>query len=461
MKKLVALILTLCLALTACSALAETTLKLGIYPEDVDTAAVESHEFYLAEFAKLLPDVVVEKAHYKYATDTFIPMAQAHTVPTIFETWFTEPPKLIKGKFVADITDILDGLGWTDKMNPSIRKLVSDENGRIYGVPRDGYSLGLMINAELFRDAGLVDADGIPTYPKTWEELAEYGKIIKEKTGSAGFCLLAQDNAGGWHFSNIAWCFGAKLQSQDADGKWTCDLNSKEAVAAMQYVYDLRYKYNILTADPTSENWGTGFTQLGTGACAMYIGATDAMNQIALNGLALEDFMYVGIPAGPGGAYSLFGGTPYCFSADATEDEIKAALTYLEVMGKAPVLTDAAKAGLIADAKYRKENNIPVIDQFPCWVDEELNKARMDVVSEYSNVDQRMFAPFYAATTAEGNLHQEEPQETQLMYAELTKVLQAVVTEETVDIQALMDTADANFQQILDEKVNNPAPAAE
>ncbi|MBE0600150.1 MAG: extracellular solute-binding protein, partial [Firmicutes bacterium] len=173
MKKLIALVLTLSLCLSAAAALADTVLKLGIYPEDIDAAAVESHEYYLAEFAKLLPDVTVEKAHYKYAVDTFVAMAEAGTVPTVFETWFTEPSKLIRGEFVADITDELNALGWVDQMNPAIRDLLSDENGRIYGTPRDGYVLGLMINAEVFADAGLVDEDGIPLYPKTWEELAE------------------------------------------------------------------------------------------------------------------------------------------------------------------------------------------------------------------------------------------------------------------------------------------------
>lgn len=456
MKKLIALVLTLCLILSASLALAETVLKLGIYPEDVDTAAIESHEYYLAEFAKLLPDVEVVKAHYKYAVDTFVAMAEAGTVPTVFETWFTEPSKLIRGEFVADITDELTALGWMDQMNPSIRELLSDENGRVYGTPRDGYVLGLMINAEVFADAGLVDENGIPLYPKTWEELAETSVKIKEATGSAGLCLLAQDGAGGWHFSNIAWCFGAELEVQDADGKWMANLNSPEAVAAMQYVKDLKWKYDVLTSDPTSENWGTGFTQLATGAAAMYIAANDAVNQpTANNGLDVDQLMMVGIPAGPDGEqYSLFGGTPYMFAANATPDEINAALTYLEVMGKTPVLTETVKAGMVEDAKYRVENGIPVIKGFPAWTGEEYNAALLAVVDEYSNVDSRMFDSYFATVETEGNMRPEEPKLTQEMYGELTKVLQAVVTDENADVQALLDTANANLQAMLDEQVN-------
>lgn len=454
MKKLLSLVLALCMCLTAAAAMAETTLVLGIYPEDVDTAAVASHEAYIEEYAKLHPDVVIERAHYKYATDTFVPMAEAHTVPTIFETWYTEPQKLISNGFVADITDYLQERGWLDKMNPSVRALMSDENGRVYGIPRDGYALGLMINAEVFADAELVDENGVPLYPKTWDELLEVSKKINEATGSAGLCLLAQDNAGGWHFSNIAWCFGAHLQAQDENGKWISQLNTPEAIAAMEYVKSLS-KAGVLTSDPTSENWGTGFTQLGTGAAAMYIAANDAVSQPTVNnGLALESLMMAGIPAGPDGAYSLSGGTPYMFSKDATPEQINAALDYLEVMGKAPVLSDAAKGGLVADAEYRKANGIPVIDEFPCWDDDELVAARRAVVAEYSNVAPEMFQPYFDAVASENNLRMEEPMMTQEMYGELTKVLQAVVTEDDADVAALMQIANDNFQAILDEKIN-------
>lgn len=455
MKKLLSMVLALMLCLTAVSALAETTLKLGIYPEETEQVQIDSHEAWIAAFEEKYPDVTVERAHYKYATDTFVPMADAGTVPTIFESWFTEPGKLIAGGFVADITDELNERGWVEKMNPNILSLLSDDEGHVYSIPRDAYALGLMINAEVFEDAGLVDEDGIPTYPKTWDEVLEYGKIIKEETGSAALCLLAKDAAGGWHFSNIAWCFGAEFEAQDENGKWIAQVNSPEAIEAMEFVQTM-YKEGILTSDPTSEDWGTGFTQLGTGAAAMYIGANDAVAQpTAYNGLDVDKLMMAPIPAGPrGDQHSLMGGTPYFFANNATEDEINAALNYLEIMGKSPVLTETAIEGLKLDAQYRQENGIPVIDEFPAWSDEELIQARRDVVAEYKNVDDRMFSAYFEATRQEGNLKLEEPQLAQELYAELTKVLQEVVTNPDADVAALMETANTNFQAILDEKVN-------
>ncbi len=256
----------------------KVVLKLGIWPEDTNPNEVALHEGYAEIFKASHPDVELVPANYKYATDTFVSLAEAGNLPTIFETWFTEPQKLIKGGFVRDITDILEARGWLNDINPSIKTLLSDANGRVYGIPRDGYALGLMVNVELFEEAGLVNADGSLQYPKTWQEVAEMGKKIKDATGAAGLVLLAKDNAGGWHFSNIAWNFGADLTTTDADGKFHSNLNSPEAIAAMEFVKSLRWDYDILTADSTNEDWGTGFVNLGTGAAAMYIGANDAVN---------------------------------------------------------------------------------------------------------------------------------------------------------------------------------------
>ena len=427
-------------------------ITLGIWPEDTLTADIEIYEGYVETMKGLHPEVTCTPAYYKYATDTFMPMVEAKTVPTVFETWFTEPQKLIANGAVADITEELKARGWLEKMNPSIKALLSDDYGNVYGVPRDGYALGLMINAELFEEAGLVDADGYPLFPTSMEDLAEKAKIIKEKTGAAGLCLLAKDNAGGWHFSNIAWNFGAtELCKDNLDGTFTSNLASPEAIKAMEFVKSLKWDYDVLTADPTNEDWGTGFMQLGTGAATMYIGANDAVAQpTQVNGLPVDKLAMCAIPAAEGhDQYSLFGGTPYMFSKESTPEQINAALDFLEIIGKAPIATDESIAGMKAGAQNNVDNGVPVISSFPCWTAEDYLSAQAAVVEEYSNVDPKMFESYFTATKTNG-LHPEEPGATQDMYAELTKVLQEVLTNKDADVAALMAQANENYQAILD-----------
>lgn len=164
---------------TAAPAAESGSITLGIWPEDTQTEAIAVHEnTYVPAFNALHPDVEAIPAYYKYSPDTYVALATAGNAPTVFESWYTEPEKLIRNGLVKDITDILEGKGWLDSMSPAIRDLLSDEDGRVYGVPRDAYSLGLMINIPLFEQAGLVNDDGTVKYPTTWEEVYEYSNTI-------------------------------------------------------------------------------------------------------------------------------------------------------------------------------------------------------------------------------------------------------------------------------------------
>ena len=432
----------------------KVVVKLGIYPEDTMTGEIEMHQRWIRTYNQRWPDVTIQPAQYRYATDTFLSLAQSNQIPTIFETWFTEPQKLINGGYVKDITTEVKAMGWDKKMNQSILNLLS-KDGKIYGIPRDGYALGLMLNVDLFRKAGLVNAQGLPQYPKTWAELVTVAKTIKDKTGSAGLCLLAKDNAGGWHFTNIAWGFGAVFMVQQGN-KWVAQVNTPEVVEALQYVKDLKWVHNVLTADPTNEDWGTGFQKLGTGAAAMYIAAQDAVSQPtrwAAN-LPVGDLSLVPVPAGPKGQFSLMGGTPYMFAANATSAEITAALRYLEIMGRVPEVNADVIAGLRADAQQRKIDGVPVIADFPAWTDPAYQKAKDEALAASANVDPRLYADYFDVITKGTNLKPEEPMLAQDLYAELTKCLQEVITNRNANPKALLDTAQANFQRLLDQQVN-------
>ncbi len=435
------------------SASDKVILSLGIWPADTLPVDIEMHEGFVKTYNAKYPNVEIQPKHYFYAVDTFVPLAESGQCPVLFDTWFTEPPKLINGGFVKDITAELKALGWDVKMNPAIKEILS-RDGKIYGMPRDAYALGLMLNVELFREAGLVDSNGVPLYPKTWDELATVAQTIKEKTGQAGLCLLAKDNAGGWHFSNIAWGFGASFVSQQGN-RWVANVNSTEAAAALQYVKDLKWKYDVLTPDPTNEDWGTGFRNLGTGTAAMYIGAQDAVNQPTVNhGLPVTDLSLVPVPAGPKGQFMLMGGTPYMFASNATSEQVTAGLHYLEVMGRVPEVTETIVAGLRADAEMRKNSGIPVLNPFPVWTDPAYLQAQKDANAAFKNVDDRLFDDYYTAAERPGVLRPEEPMLAQDLYAELTKCLQAVITDRNADPQALLETAQKNFQGILDSQVN-------
>jgi ABC-type glycerol-3-phosphate transport system substrate-binding protein len=403
-------------------------------------------------FEAKYPNVTVKPDAYDYQVASFMTMANAGNAPNIVQSWYTEPQKLIKNNMIADIEPEIKAIGWDNDMNPQIKALLTGSNGDLYGLPRDGYALGLMLNLNMFQKAGLMNKNGTAKYPTTWDQLAQDAVTIKNATGKAGFCLLAHDGSAGWHFSNIAWDFGAQLEVKDSSGKWTANFGSTQAVAAMQYVKDLKWKYNVLTSDPTAIDWAGGFTQLGTGNAAMLIAANDAVtNPTATDGLAVNELSLAPLPAGPGGQYALMGGTPYIFSKNSTPAQITACLNWIAAVGKAPVVNPDTQAAMEAVDAANVKDGTPNIYPFEAWTNQDYINAMDKAVDDNPNVNMALYNDYFDFVKKPGALHIEEPEDTQDMYTELTKVIQAVVTDKNANVQQQMNKASSDFNTELSE----------
>lgn len=470
--KVVSLLLALCLVLTAMPfALAEDevidadltcTITLGNWPPDTAADAEKAlFEGYKATMAAQYPNVTLVPDYYSYSLSNYVPMAKGHTAPSIFQPPFTDPQLLISQGLVGDVTDALEQFGVLEQFSPSYVEMLADENGRIYGLPRDGYVLGMHINIDLFRQAGLMTEDGLPMYPKTLQEMAEYGQIIREKTGKAGLVFPASETYGGWLFTNIAWNFGCvgenALEYQDEDGRWVCNFTSPQCIAAMEFMRDLRWKYDILNADATTTDWAGAHSLLGTGEAAMNFAADDSVDQPTANkGLPVDSFALIPFPAGPEGRYALAGGTCYMFSPDITQDQAVALMAYLKVLGKLPFLDDGIIEGMRADYAAKRDRGAPVLPAISAWTDAEYNAAKQAIIDEYCNVDMRLYADFFDSIS-QGTiaLKSEEPIFAQQLYRELTAVVQRMITREGADVVKALKKAEESFQEYLDDEYND------
>lgn len=470
--QMVSLFLSLCLVLSAFPfAFAEDevidadlkcTITLGNWPPDTAADAEKAlFEGYKATMARQYPNVTLVPDYYSYSLSNYVPMAKGHTAPSIFQPPFTDPQLLISQGLVGDVTDALEKFGVLDQFSPSYVEMLSDENGRIYGLPRDGYVLGMHINIDLFREAGLMTEDGLPMYPRTLQEMAEYGQIIREKTGKAGLVFPASETYGGWLFTNIAWNFGCvgenALEYQDEDGRWVCNFTSPECIAAMEFIRDLRWKYDILNADATTTDWAGAHSLLGTGEAAMNFAADDSVDQPTANkGLPVDSFALIPFPAGPEGRYALAGGTCYMFSPDITDDQAIALMAYLKVLGKLPFLDEEIIAGMRADYAAKRDRGAPVLPAISAWTDESYNTAKQAIIDEYCNVDMRLYNDFFDSIT-EGTitLKSEEPIFAQQLYRELTAVVQRMITREGADVVKALKKAEESFQEYLDDEYND------
>ena len=238
----IAVLMALCVIPFAASADdAEVTIRVGGWPEEAtDPVSYAAYAGYLEKMNELYPNITVIQDSYSFDLQNYLPLAASGQLPTFYGVHFTECQKLINNGYAGDITDTMAQYGYDKFLSPDALKLV-EKDGRYYGLPTAYYANGIAYNVALFEKAGLINEDGTAKIPATWEELAEFAAKIKETSGVPGFQFYSKDNMGGWMFTNLAWCFGAaNLEIMAEDGTYTAAVNSEGAVAAMQYLKDLR-----------------------------------------------------------------------------------------------------------------------------------------------------------------------------------------------------------------------------
>lgn len=75
--------------------------------------------------------------------------------------------------------------------------------GKTYSIPHAASTQGMIYNKDMFREAGIVDENGEPTPPETWEEFREYAKkLTNEAEGKYG--TIAPLKWGGFYGSDVS-----------------------------------------------------------------------------------------------------------------------------------------------------------------------------------------------------------------------------------------------------------------
>lgn len=453
---------TLCLALAAVMLIGtagcggdngKIKLSVGNWPVKEAPEAREAMDQRRDEFMEQNPDIEIVPDTYAWDSKTFVMKASGNQLPNLMKMVVTEVQSCIKNGYAADITDALEENGYIDAINPMLMDFMKDENGRIYGLPISGYVQGLHINKKIFREAGLVNADGSVMVPDTWEEVAEFSKIIKEKTGKAGLVFPTSGNCGGWHFMNIAWAFGADFEKQREDGSWEAIFDTQETRDAMQYLYDLKWKYNALLDDSViiQEDMVKYF---GTYQAGMMIYAPPLSKLSHKYGMDKDDIYVTRIPAGPKGRFAQMGADLYMFSANSTKEQIDAGMKWLKFSGVSPELNEESINNI------RKSNELTLSqggfilgrDAVDVWVNPEQVEKRREISNEYTNVDIENYNDYFGF---EGVEVKTEPAACcQQLYAVLDGVIQEIFTSENADIDALVTKACNDFQANHLDKMN-------
>ncbi len=433
-------------ALSACSQGAaddgKLELRVATFPPGADQAAYDAFAEQEQQFEELHPDIDIVGLEYEWTAPTFAAQLAGGSLPDVFTVPFTDSKTLLENDQLMDVTDELEELGYADKFNPIIISEVTDADGRIYGFPRQAYANGLHYNRDLFEQAGL-DPDQPPA---TWDEVREAAKTIAEKTGKAGYATMATGNTGGWQLSVQADSRGAQLQEDNGDGTYTSTIDNDATKATLEFLHDLRWEDDSMGAN-FDLDWGSINQEFAAGNIGMYTSGSDVYTALVRDfGMDPAQYGLTVIPTEDGGG--VLGGGDIAVMPPTLDDETKAAaVEWIDWYYMQKLLNEDAA---VADAKALAASDQAVGTPVLPVLDQETYEESLTWIEPYVNVPLDQMTGF-----TEGIFEQtpvgEFKGQTQPIYALMDNLVQAVLTDQAADVDALLQQIDVDAQALLDE----------
>ncbi|SDU62029.1 ABC transporter substrate-binding protein [Jiangella alkaliphila] len=417
------------------------TISVSNLPPATESATREAFLARVEEFEQANPNITIEPNEFEWDVTTFAAQLAGGTLPTTFEVPFTYAQSMIERGQLADITAEVEELPYADAFNPSVIEVAQDESGSIFAVPTAAYGMGLHYNRAMFEQAGL-DPDQPPT---SWAEVREASDAIAEATGQAGFIQMSQNNTGGWILTTLTYALGGRMEEGSGDDV-TATLNNDGTRQALELLRQMRWEDDSM-GDNFLFDWGTINQAFAAGQAGMYIGGSDVYNSLVTeNSIDPANYGLTVLPLEGDDAGVLGGGTIVGVQPDASEAERDAAVKWIDFFYMSKLTQQDAA---IADAEALVATDAPLgTPALPIFGAEQL--AESDAwVADLVNVPLQQMMPF-KESILDQPLVPEPPVGAQELYAELDAVVQAVLTDENADIDALLETANNNVSAMVE-----------
>ncbi len=417
---------------------APVTISISGKPTAEKPEELAAFERRLEEFRAEHPNITVEPEETVWEADTFQALLAGGQLPTVFNVPFTEMQGLIERQQVADVTDYAAKHESLTSINPAVNQIVESE-GRSYGIPISAYSMGLLYNRELFTQAGLDPDDP----PADWEEVREAAKAIDEKTDAQGYASMTVDNTGGWVLTTTTYAFGGQMGSEDGT-QATVDNEATREVLEMYR--QMRWEDNTFGTNFLL-NYEDANNAFAAGQVGMFVQGADNYPTMVVNkGMDPQAFGVAPLPQAPGGLGTLGGGTVAIVNPTATPEQIHAAMEWVDFRYMLRY-TDEEVAK--EDAEAAAKDGLAVGQPAVPVLDAEAQERYMGWIEEYVNVPRENYSA-YLDTVETLPLVPEPPVKAQELYATLDPVVQAVLTREDADIDALLAEAQSTAQSAIE-----------
>ncbi|MGP4027768.1 ABC transporter substrate-binding protein [Actinomadura sp. 3N407] len=411
----------------------KVSITVGCMPAKSQEAQRKEWNEDVAAFQKLHPNITIvgKDAFPCIDPQTFQAKLAGGQMEDVFYVYFTDVQNIVAKGQAADLTPYIGQVGQYESLDPTVAKVFKND-GKVYGLPRQNYTMGLFYNRELFERAGLnPDAP-----PRTWAEVREAAKKISALgDGIAGYAELSAKNQGGWHFTTLIYSQGGDMVTADG-GKSA--FNGPQGRAVLQTLKDMRWtddsmgsKQLLVDADIQR--------MMAAGKLGMYLGAPD--NATALVDQFKGDYENYGMAPIPGGTGTLLGGDGYMINPKASPAKIKAGLMWLEYYALTP------GQGQLDYARAAKDGRPVGLPQPRLFGQNAVGQKDRELRAASANLPVQNFKPYEDAyTTVPGKL---EPPQAQKLYAILDSVVSAVLTRRDANIDELLADAQEKADAVL------------
>jgi N,N'-diacetylchitobiose transport system substrate-binding protein len=300
-RRTTTLLLVLCLLAAACSGGAlsrgpKRTATQSITVWIMEPGVPKLKDFVngtVTDFEKANPGrtVKVQFVPWTAAHDQFVSAVGGGQVPDLAEMGNTWNPEFaavgaleeIKGSMQGYVPSLLDS---------------ATVGGKVYGLPWYAGARAFIYRKDVLAQLGLQP-------PQTWDELVSVGRQVQQRTGMHAFSVFGKGN----HiFLPMIWQAGGEIATQ-RNGRWTSQIDSPQAVRAVQFYSDLFTKEKF--APSGALNWTSLDVRSAfvNGDLAMMVGGAWDLDAMLAAKPELKDKVGTAlVPAGPSGERDAFAG---------------------------------------------------------------------------------------------------------------------------------------------------------
>jgi multiple sugar transport system substrate-binding protein len=214
----------------------------------------------------------------------------------------------------GSLAPIGDQITDPDDFYPALTSAFTYED-ELYCPPKDFSTLGLVINTDMWTEAGLTEAD----YPTTWEQLAEVAATLTTDDHVGLASGATRDRVGAFLVAA-----GGYFVSED-QSEVTAD--SPENLAALEYVKGLLDSDSYEFTENMDVGWGG--EALGTGVAAMTIEGNWIRGAMT-NDYPDINYTVLELPEGPAGRGSM--AFTQCWGVAAASDQQEAGVDFVNFM---------------------------------------------------------------------------------------------------------------------------------